>query len=225
MIFQMWSLSNTKYVSVRFARQDKITCHGHLRHNIFSGLKHNDPRKPDILGRAVNPNKCLCSRATMHTHITNRIIHHYHTPILLKASQNYEEALIYANNTGVMKPDFREPFSNYRAEIQRRKILVSWIYWRNEPSRNETTHRKKSRGSWSMISTCGVIISQHPSELICSHLKSPIHDKFQDIHECTIACIHFTIWLADVNVIGTKSHYVCTCQLNCWNKRHHQDLR
>jgi len=33
--------------------------------------------------------------------------------------------LIYANNTGVMKPDFREPFLNYCAGIQRRKILVS----------------------------------------------------------------------------------------------------
>jgi hypothetical protein len=72
-----------------------------------------------------NPNKCLCSRATMHTYITNRIIHHHHTPILLKTSQNQKEALIYAKNTGVMKPDFREPFLNYCAEIQRRKILVS----------------------------------------------------------------------------------------------------
>jgi hypothetical protein len=42
--------------------------------------------------------------------IVNRIIHHHHTPILFKASQNQKEALIYANNTGVMKPDFREPF-------------------------------------------------------------------------------------------------------------------
>jgi hypothetical protein len=53
MIFQMWSLSNTKYLSVRFARQDKITCHWHLRHIIFSGLKHNDPKKHDILWWAV----------------------------------------------------------------------------------------------------------------------------------------------------------------------------
>ncbi len=53
MNFQMWSLSNTNYVSVRFARQDKIACHWHLRHIIFSGLKHNDPKTPDILGRAV----------------------------------------------------------------------------------------------------------------------------------------------------------------------------
>ncbi len=53
MIFQMGSLSNTKYVSVTFARQDKITCHWDLRHIIFSGLKHNDPKKLDILGQAV----------------------------------------------------------------------------------------------------------------------------------------------------------------------------
>jgi hypothetical protein len=60
----------------------------------------------------------------------------------------------FAKNTGVMKPDFREPVLDYCAEIQRRKILFMaqiWpstgteeIYW---PSRNETTHRKKCRGS------------------------------------------------------------------------------